>query len=290
MLLFVSHRPNPNAVHDRFSTTTSSMCVRQPVLGGMTAAGCMPDTSRLVSSFATCTPLQPKHAGFECFGGDGIHGNWSTPRPSLYRLKAGSAPHPHSSLELRTTRPEGKVPVYSAVLRNSVPEVSQLRVHCLQRLSRSSLGAPRHPPPGSAGFTKITFALALVLVILVSRHCEPNNGPSEAHLELLDHLYRYFNATAAYRIELGADTTIEDMRLKTFADAFFADVILKRWSTDGESGDYAGVGQRQFGCSALGLCYFRLNYNSNMRRTCHSISVTIGHVTDISLISDGPAI
>jgi hypothetical protein len=68
----------------------------------------------------------------------------------------------------------------------------------------------------------------------VMRLCEANAGPSQEHLDLLQHLFRYLNDTVAYGIELGgADMTIDNLLMKTYADASYADDLLTRWSTGG---------------------------------------------------------
>lgn len=66
-----------------------------------------------------------------------------------------------------------------------------------------------------------------------SRLSEANAGPSQEHIDLLHHLFRYLNGTRAYGIELGGDMTIEDMKMRAFADASWADDQLRRHSTAG---------------------------------------------------------
>ena len=68
----------------------------------------------------------------------------------------------------------------------------------------------------------------------VSRLCEANSGPSESHLTLLKHLFRYLKRTASLGIQFGgSDLTENDLRLRTYADASHADHLLTRHSTGG---------------------------------------------------------
>ncbi|KAL2015882.1 hypothetical protein VTK56DRAFT_4657 [Thermocarpiscus australiensis] len=68
----------------------------------------------------------------------------------------------------------------------------------------------------------------------VSRLCEANNGPSDTHLELMKHLFRYLRGTIDYGLEFGGtDLTIEDLKLMAFADASFADRLPTRHPTGG---------------------------------------------------------
>jgi hypothetical protein len=76
----------------------------------------------------------------------------------------------------------------------------------------------------------------------VSRLAEANSGPSQAHLDLVRHLYRYLKGTATYGIELGGpDITLDDLRMVTFADASLADRLPSRHSTGGHAVFVAGA-------------------------------------------------
>ncbi len=68
----------------------------------------------------------------------------------------------------------------------------------------------------------------------MSRLAEANAGPSQEHLDLMHHLYRYIKGTATYGIELGGcDVDVTDMMMQVFADASLADRIPTRHSTAG---------------------------------------------------------
>lgn len=68
----------------------------------------------------------------------------------------------------------------------------------------------------------------------VSRLCEANSGPSQQHLDLLHHLFRYIKGTKALGLSFGGiEWTKKDMGLVAFADAAYADDPLTRFSTGG---------------------------------------------------------
>lgn len=76
----------------------------------------------------------------------------------------------------------------------------------------------------------------------VSRLAEANAGPSQAHLDLMRHLYRYLQGTTTHGIELGGDgVTVDDLRMTTFADASLADRLPSRHSTGGHMVFVAGA-------------------------------------------------
>jgi hypothetical protein len=76
----------------------------------------------------------------------------------------------------------------------------------------------------------------------VSRLAEANAGPSEAHLTLMKHLWRYLAGTAEYGLELGGqDLSTEDLLMRTFADASLADRLPSRHSTGGHAVFVAGA-------------------------------------------------
>jgi hypothetical protein len=71
------------------------------------------------------------------------------------------------------------------------------------------------------------------ITFTVSRLCEANFGPSEAHLHLVKHLYRYLTGTASLGILLGGKLPLDRLNLLGFADASFADDLMTRFSTAG---------------------------------------------------------
>ncbi|EAQ83032.1 hypothetical protein CHGG_10850 [Chaetomium globosum CBS 148.51] len=76
----------------------------------------------------------------------------------------------------------------------------------------------------------------------VSRLAEANAGPSQAHLDLLKHVFRYLKGTTDLGIEFGGDEiSCDDMRMMAFADASLADRLPSRQSTGGHSVFLAGA-------------------------------------------------
>jgi hypothetical protein len=75
----------------------------------------------------------------------------------------------------------------------------------------------------------------------VSRLAEANTGPSQEHLNLIYHLYRYIKGTATYSIEPGGyNVDITDIMIQTFADVSLADRLPTRHSTAGHTVFIAG--------------------------------------------------
>ncbi|KJZ68227.1 hypothetical protein HIM_12384 [Hirsutella minnesotensis 3608] len=66
-----------------------------------------------------------------------------------------------------------------------------------------------------------------------NRLCEANAGPSEQHMQLLKHLFRYLIGTKNLSLCLGGKYSITNLPLLAFADAAFADRIPTRHSTAG---------------------------------------------------------
>ncbi|KJZ70069.1 hypothetical protein HIM_10530 [Hirsutella minnesotensis 3608] len=66
-----------------------------------------------------------------------------------------------------------------------------------------------------------------------NRLCEANAGPSDQHMQLLKHLFRYLIGTSSLSLCLGGKYTITNLPLLAFADAAFADRIPTRHSTAG---------------------------------------------------------
>jgi hypothetical protein len=60
-----------------------------------------------------------------------------------------------------------------------------------------------------------------------------NSGPSPAHWKALQHLFRYLVGTKELGILLGGQYTLENLDLKAYCDAAFADDIHTRYSTAG---------------------------------------------------------
>jgi hypothetical protein len=67
----------------------------------------------------------------------------------------------------------------------------------------------------------------------VSRLCEADSGPSQAHLDLTKHLFRYLRGTIDEGLEFGGHLNVDDLKLITFADASWADQQPSRHSTGG---------------------------------------------------------
>ena len=67
----------------------------------------------------------------------------------------------------------------------------------------------------------------------VSRFSEANSGPSEDHVELMMHLFRYISGTMSFGIELGGKFTLNDLQLKAYDDASWADDLIRRHSISG---------------------------------------------------------
>jgi hypothetical protein len=65
----------------------------------------------------------------------------------------------------------------------------------------------------------------------VSKLCEANRGPSEQHISVSKHLFRYLVGTVTLGILLGGKLPITNLKLRAFADASFADDLLTRYST-----------------------------------------------------------
>jgi hypothetical protein len=66
-----------------------------------------------------------------------------------------------------------------------------------------------------------------------SRLSEANAGPSEAHIDAMNHLFRYMAGTMSYCIVLGSKLPLNDMKLLGYADASWADDPVYRYSTGG---------------------------------------------------------
>ena len=67
-----------------------------------------------------------------------------------------------------------------------------------------------------------------------SRLCEANAGPSEDHLDLMHHLFRYLKGTWDFALCFGGkELTADDLRLMAFGDASHADHQPSRHSTGG---------------------------------------------------------
>ena len=67
-----------------------------------------------------------------------------------------------------------------------------------------------------------------------SRLYEANSGPSQEHLDLMKHLFRYLRGTWNYALCFGGgDLTADDLKMMTFADASHADHQPSRHSTGG---------------------------------------------------------
>jgi hypothetical protein len=64
-----------------------------------------------------------------------------------------------------------------------------------------------------------------------SRLCEANSGPSQAHEDLMKHLFRYLIGAASLGLLFGGKLDPRDLGMRTFADASFADDLLTRFST-----------------------------------------------------------
>ena len=67
----------------------------------------------------------------------------------------------------------------------------------------------------------------------VSRLSEANKGPSSAHHIPMKHLFRYLAGTIHLAMPLGGKVTIENLHLRGYSDAAFADDLVKRVSTGG---------------------------------------------------------
>jgi hypothetical protein len=67
----------------------------------------------------------------------------------------------------------------------------------------------------------------------VQRLCEANQGPTEIHVQILKHIFRYISATKSYGICLGGSYCITDLKLRVYADASFATDPMTRFSTAG---------------------------------------------------------
>jgi hypothetical protein len=71
------------------------------------------------------------------------------------------------------------------------------------------------------------------LTYTVSRLCEANAGPSDAHIRLLQHLFRYITKTLTLCPCYGGKLPMDNLALCAYADAAFADDLLMRYSTGG---------------------------------------------------------
>lgn len=97
------------------------------------------------------------------------------------------------------------------------------------------------PVPGQQkGYIKKTGSVNWVstgtrvdIAYTVSRLCEANSGPSQAHLDLMRHLFRYLRGTWDYCLEFGGNLDITDLKLRGFGDASLADRLPSRHSTGG---------------------------------------------------------
>ncbi|CAJ2503425.1 Uu.00g108190.m01.CDS01 [Anthostomella pinea] len=69
------------------------------------------------------------------------------------------------------------------------------------------------------------------IVKTISILCEANSNPGKTHLEILKHLWRYLASTASFGITLGRKHPIDDLKIRIWADAAFADVLGSRKST-----------------------------------------------------------
>jgi len=65
----------------------------------------------------------------------------------------------------------------------------------------------------------------------VSQLCKANAGPSQRHLDLLKHLFRYLRSTVDYSLEFSSHLDAEDLKLTTFADTSWADCQPTQHST-----------------------------------------------------------
>jgi len=61
--------------------------------------------------------------------------------------------------------------------------------------------------------------------------CEGNAGPSDGYLVVLKYLYKYLETTKSIGLLLGGKYKMDNLGLKTYGDASFADDLLIRYST-----------------------------------------------------------
>jgi hypothetical protein len=66
-----------------------------------------------------------------------------------------------------------------------------------------------------------------------NRLCEANAGPSEAHVTLMTHLFRYLIQTTNFALKYGGKLPLNNLGLLGYADAAFADDVKTRHSTGG---------------------------------------------------------
>ena len=67
----------------------------------------------------------------------------------------------------------------------------------------------------------------------VSKLCEANKGPSEAHKTIMKHLWRYLKGTQNLALPLGGRCDGNNLHLRAYSDASFADDLTSRASTGG---------------------------------------------------------
>ena len=58
-----------------------------------------------------------------------------------------------------------------------------------------------------------------------------NTGPSDSHLVVLKHLYKYLETTKSIGLLLSGKYKMDNLGLKTYGDASLADDLLTRHST-----------------------------------------------------------
>jgi len=71
------------------------------------------------------------------------------------------------------------------------------------------------------------------ITLTTNRLSEANQGPSEQHLQLLKHLFRYLIGLYNLSLRYGRKFPISNLQLRAYGDASFADRIDTRFSTAG---------------------------------------------------------
>ena len=71
------------------------------------------------------------------------------------------------------------------------------------------------------------------ITLTTNRLSEANQGPSEQHLQLLKHLFRYLIGSYNLSLRYGRKFPISNLQLRAYGDASFADRIDTRFSTAG---------------------------------------------------------
>ena len=69
------------------------------------------------------------------------------------------------------------------------------------------------------------------ITFTVNKLSQANKGPSKEHVELLQHLWHYIKGTKALGIKLGGKYNPQDLELKAYSNAAFADDLFTQAST-----------------------------------------------------------